>query len=319
MALYDNPHFTIEPLAAGVVALLAKEGGEAIANAGLVDLGGEVLAYDCTLTPQAGRQLANVSQTLFGRKPGLVLLSHYHNDHLWGAQAFAGPGKARLLCSQTTAMQMKSDGAEEIAWYTANSATQLAKLRSEVSAAKRAGDEALVAQKSMWLGYYRGLVKAMPKLRVVAPTLTYNDGITLAGHTRTAEVLEVQQTHTGSDSILYLKAEGIAFVADLLFVGHHPYLADGNPDRLLAALKDLQEKDPRMVVGGHGGVGNAQDLALMIAYIEACQARAAQLRAAGLTSADAIAAEKPEARFAGWKLAHFYNANLAFLVKQAGG
>ena len=52
--------------------------------------------------------------------------------------------------------------------------------------------------------------------------------------------------HTPDDVIMLLPENGIAFLADLLFVGFHPYLSDGNPD-------DWQAQD----LARHGTVPDA--------------------------------------------------------------
>ena len=312
-----SPHFTVQKLSECVAALIASEGGAAIANAALIDLGDEVLAFDCTLTPQAGRHMLQASKDLFGRAPSLLIYSHYHNDHIWGAQAFAGPGKARVLCAVAAAKQIETDGKLEVEWYSATSAGRLAALKKELLQEERNGNALAAQQKRMWIGYYDGLVKAMPGLRVIAPSITFIDSLTIQGTKKQAHLVEYQKAHTQSDSVLFLPDEGTAFLADLLFVGHHPYLADGDPDKLLEALRDLRQRAPRCVVGGHGQVGTAVDLDLMISYIEECQHVAEDMVAAGTVSEAQIGAQRPSKRFASWNLGHFYQANLDFLIKRS--
>ena len=82
--LLPSNHFTLQPLAENVFAAVAKDGGAAICNAGLVDLGGQILVYDTFLTPQAAQDLRDSAVKYFGRTPQLVIYSHFHNDHIWG-------------------------------------------------------------------------------------------------------------------------------------------------------------------------------------------------------------------------------------------
>lgn len=83
-------HFTLEPLNDGIYAAIAQDGGSAISNAGLVDLGDSTLVIDTLLTPTVGEDVRAESQRLTGRIPRWVVNTHYHNDHIWGNQVFLG-------------------------------------------------------------------------------------------------------------------------------------------------------------------------------------------------------------------------------------
>ena len=79
-----SKHFELHQLAEGTFAAIAKDGGSAICNSGIVDLGGQVVVFDTFLTPQAALDLRHATEELFGRAPHIVVNSHYHNDHIWG-------------------------------------------------------------------------------------------------------------------------------------------------------------------------------------------------------------------------------------------
>ncbi len=81
----------------------------------------------------------------------------------------------------------------------------------------------------------------LPRLRVRLPEITFEAHLALHGSLGTARLQAFEGGHTGSDLILWLPDLGLVFTADLLFVGCHPYLADGDPDRLLSALRALRD------------------------------------------------------------------------------
>ena len=124
-----SKHFVLQPLIEGVFAAIAQDGGAAISNAGLIDLGGQILVFDTFLTPQAALDLRQYSIDLFGRTPQIVINSHYHNDHVWGNQVFAA--NAQIISSMHTRAMIATAGAEEFEWYSANAAKQLESLRSQ--------------------------------------------------------------------------------------------------------------------------------------------------------------------------------------------
>lgn len=84
-----SKHFRLQQLAAGVYAAIHIDGGAAIGNAGIVDLGDRTLIFDTFFTPQAGDDLRSAAEALTGRPIDAVINSHYHNDHIWGNQAFS--------------------------------------------------------------------------------------------------------------------------------------------------------------------------------------------------------------------------------------
>ena len=307
---HNSPHFTLQPLAEGVFAALACDGGAAISNAGLLDLGDQVLVFDTFLTPQAALDLRAASQTLLGRHPTLVVNSHYHNDHIWGNQVFLP--EAQILSSARTRELIASDGVEEYEWYSANSAGRLASLRADYDALP-AGPQR--DQLNLWIGYYQGLVDAFPQLQLCMPGVTFSTSLSFHGPKRTAELITFEGAHTGSDTVLFLPAERILFMSDLLFVNCHPYLGDGDPLRLLETLRELSKLDASMLVPGHGPVGGHADLQAMIEYIDGCFETARLLVEQGDVSEARIAALQVEPKYENWQLSRFYPANIEFLCE----
>lgn len=307
----ESKHFALHPLAGGLVAAIAKDGGAAISNSGILDLGGQTVIFDTFLTPQAALDLRQAAEEITGRLPQIVVNSHYHNDHIWGNQAFVP--EAQIVSSARTRQLIATAGLEELQWYSANSAQQLASFQARY---QNTDDEQQRNQLAMWIGYYAGLVEAMPHLSVCMPAITFKDTLEIHGSSRTAELITFEGAHTESDTVLYLPEEGIVFMSDLLFVGCHPYLADGDPLQLLKALKELDRFDAACFVPGHGPVGTSADLKLLIEYVEACLDTAQNLVKEGSASEDTIAGLKVTERYSHWKLSQFFQANIRFLCQR---
>ena len=87
--LPNSKHFRLQQLAEGVYAAIHMDGGTAISNAGIVDLGDHTLIYDTLMTPQAATDLRLAAETLTGRPIDMVINSHWHYDHIWGNQVFS--------------------------------------------------------------------------------------------------------------------------------------------------------------------------------------------------------------------------------------
>lgn len=311
MTARKSTHFSLHSFAGDVLAAIAEPGGSAIGNAGLIDLGGQVIVFDTFLTPQAAIDLRRASEELLGQAPNVVVNSHYHNDHIWGNQVFAAD--AHIVSTVPTRQLIATAGREEFDWYSANAAGQLHSLRQEYA---NSDDQEQRAELAYWIAYYGGLVDAFPNLTVCMPDASFEGQLVFYGSKRRAELLAFEDAHTGSDVALYLPDDGVIFTSDLLFVGCHPYLADGDPLRLPAVLRELLQLDATRFVPGHGPVGAREDLVLMMEYVERCRELALDLLKAGDVSEDRIAGLEIPRHYKDWEFPRFFRSNVRDLCRR---
>ena len=307
-------HFTIHELAEGVFAAVATGGGAAISNSGIIDLGNLTLIYDTFLTPQAARDLLAAARYLTGREPEIIINSHYHNDHIWGNQVFSP--QAHIISTTETYHLIQTEGRDELEWARGNSARKLQEFRQQYADAKSDHDrnEAL-----LWVGYYEGLVEDLPGLAVRLPDITFDKRMAIHGRSRTIDLIPFENAHTGNDAILYLREDQIALMADLLFVGCHPYLAECDAYSLLAALKEIGTMGASIFVPGHGPVGGKNDLALMMDYITLCLDRSRSLVERGIATEEHIEKEDLPEKYNSWELSRFFHINIEAMCRQFSG
>jgi cyclase len=303
-------HFALHLLREDIFAAIAEDGRSAISNAGLIDLGGEILVFDTFLTPQAALDLRRFAMDQFGRAPQIVINSHYHNDHIWGNQVFSA--EAQIISSADTRNLIATAGMEEFQWYSANSAQRLEALRVQY---KDANDEQK-SQLLLWMGYYEGLVEALPHLTVCLPGITFDGRLEIRGAEHTGELITFESAHTGSDTVLYLPQDGIVFMSDLLFVGCHPYLADGDPLKLLKTLRELSQLEATYYIPGHGPVGSIEDVKLLIVYVEQCLETAQMTVETRNANEDRIKELRVPELYQDWLLPQFYPTNIRFLCER---
>ena len=118
-----SKHFILHALAHGIFAAIAQDGGSAICNSGLINLGEQIVVFDTFLTPQAAMDLRQSALEQFGRTPQIVINSHYHNDHIWGNQVFVN--EVQIISSARTRDLITTAGMEEFREYSTNAAHQL--------------------------------------------------------------------------------------------------------------------------------------------------------------------------------------------------
>ncbi len=309
--LFESKHFHLQQIADGIYAALYTNGGWATSNAGIVDLGDRTLIFDTFLTPRAAADLRAAAESLTGRPTGIVVNSHYHNDHIWGNQIFCP--EADIVATARTRSLIQTSGAVEYAWYKENSAPRLKAIKAEYRAAR--DNEVKRQQLALWVGYYEGMLASFPELDVRLPNITFADNMEIHGSRRTVQLIPSSGGHTQSDAMLYLPSERILFMGDLLFVGCHPYLADGDPDKLSQILEKTREMKPKTLVPGHGPVSGLESLKLMQRYIQNLQRLAERAFKAGKPE-DKLATTAIPPAFADWELSRFFTDNLRFLYKR---
>jgi glyoxylase-like metal-dependent hydrolase (beta-lactamase superfamily II) len=299
----DSKHFRIEQLAEGVFAALHRDGGWAIGNAGIIDMGDKTVVFDSSMSAASAVELRDAAERLTRRPVTHLVNSHYHNDHTWGNQHF---DSALVIASAKTRGLMLTKGKEEVETFTSIGPTQLRELRRRKLAE---ADEDSGAELQDWIEYFEGIVDTTPKLSQRLPDLTFDGRLVLYGSRRSVELISFENGHTGCDTIMLLPEERIAFLADLLFVDNHPFIGDGDYEALLRALDEIDVLGLSRMVPGHGPVGDASDLNLLKEYIEDLNGIVSGMLGRG-RSQDEIPLEQIPPRYANWRLKQFFQPNL---------
>ncbi len=304
-------HFRLQQLADGVYAAIHVEGGAAIGNAGIVDLGDRTLVYDTFLAPQPAQDLRTTAEALTGRSIDAVVDSHWHNDHIWGNQVF-GDDTDIVSTDETRRMIIATRGHGAYDTFMANAEANLEATRA---ALQEAQDEGQRRQLSMWVDYHQSVVDLKPILQIRPPNLTFAKRLVFHGTERSAELIEFAGGHTESDIVLFLPQEGIAFMSDLLFIEHQPYLGGGDPGRMLEILEAVADLAPGLLVPGHGPIGTAESLKPMRQYILTLDGLARKMVGNGEAeeTIDTMAIPKP---YDDWLFASFFPVNMHFLFQR---
>ncbi|MDW8129464.1 MAG: MBL fold metallo-hydrolase, partial [Bryobacterales bacterium] len=126
-----------------------------------------------------------------------------------------------------------------------------------------------------------------PKLAALAnwlPSELVSDRHVLdAGGVR-IELLHFGPAHTDGDLVVFLPAQRVAFVGDLLFIGRDPLIhrhKNGRSSGLITTLRKLLELDAETYVSGHADPVGKEEIRKALASLEGTQQKIRSLLAEG--------------------------------------
>lgn len=208
------------------------------ANAAFVVTDAGVVVFDTLGTPALGAALRDAIARVTPQPVRRVVISHFHADHFYGLQAFAGPGV-------------------EI-WAHANGRATLGSEFTQSRLEQRRRDLApWVDERTRLLGADRWI--------------DFKDGRELRfelGGVR-FRLLDVSGAHSPEDLMLFVENDRVLLAGDLYFAGRIPFVGDANSKAWLAAMDRILPLAPAMVVPGHGAASNdpAPDIRLTREYL----------------------------------------------------
>lgn len=242
---------------------------EFVPNVGIVVGDRSVLVIDTAMGPRNGERILAEARRLGGERKLLLTTTHFHPEHAFAAQSFSD---AIYICNAAQAEEMADKGPEYI---------------------------------EMFSTFGPGLAELLADVKLVTPDVAYEGaGAVLDLGGVIVQLINVGQAHTRGDQVVFLPESGVLFAGDLAEDRFLPIFPDEDADGLLwlAALDQLEALSPRIVVGGHGEVGDVGLIAAERDYLVAVRDRVAALRAEGVPLERIEEQLEPELteRQAGW-------------------
>ena len=253
----------------------ANTEGKTGGNVGIIVQEDGVAAVDAQY-PISGADFRRSIPTVTRKPVTHLLLTHYHGDHVFGAQAFED-------CEIVAHRLLKEEMEENLrtAWAPGNLERMLEKVRR--SRPERAY-------------LYEGL-------RIVLPTRIFDDRFALDG----VEMIHMGG-HTTDSSVVYVADDRLLFAGDLVFAETFPWAGDpsADPDEWIEAFKAILAMDIEAIVPGHGPLCDKSEIRTQLEWFEAVRDEMKGLIEEGASMEEAVrydgypsfyASERPERRY----------------------
>jgi len=313
ISLPTSQYFTLQQLADGVFAAIAKVGSPAFSNAGLIDTGTHTLVFDTFNSPAPAEDLRRAAEILTGREVDFVIISHAHSDHWLGNQVFVDHASFLTTPENQSAMTEWGEYFKELKRNPVEYENQIREIEKHWS-------EAQHKQLRDHLAWTRVIERhEYEQLRLIRPQLpdqTFDGQLVFHGPDRRVRVYSSGKGHTISDVVLVLPEDAIAFIGDLGFFQTHPYLGSSTPDKWIATLDEFAASEITTFVPGHGPLGTRDDLLAVKEYILAIQALVVEVVARGGSEAEVLAQPVPEFS-ENWAGFGRFERSMRFLYRQS--
>ena len=200
--LSQSKHYNLQKLADGVYAAIHNDdGGYAICNAGIVDLGDKTIVIDPFISPTAARDLKKHAELLTGKPVSLVLNLDPHSDHTRGNQVFVP--EADIIGTANARRFIAREFHKGVEYEKEVSPKQLLKIQKQLETASE--DEKI--ELKMWYGYHKAKVESFPELVMTPPNITIIDTMTIYGSERNI-VINFKTKPPGSFTLALYNIQG---------------------------------------------------------------------------------------------------------------
>ncbi|MEU4194171.1 MBL fold metallo-hydrolase [Kribbella sp. NPDC026611] len=219
------------------VLVIPNDNGDLVPNIGIICGTDAVLVVDTGLGNANAVEVLDLAARVAGRRRIYLTTTHFHPEHAFGAQAFAG--HATYLVNRAQAADLALKGS---------------------------------AYLTMFRGFGGAIAERLEDVEVPVPDVVYDDLHELDLGNRVVRLRPTGQGHTKGDQVI--EVDGTLFTGDLaetdqfpIFPWFPPHDTDVSATGWLAVLERVVATAPALVVPGHGGISTSQLLVELADYL----------------------------------------------------
>lgn len=249
-AAAEDPVFDFKQVADGVYAAIARPTFRTNCNSAIVILDDSVLVVDAQSKPSAAGAVIAEIKRLTDKPVKYLVLTHFHNDHTQGVQAYAQtwPG-VKIIATPVTAESIEQRAQARLEREAVTLPKQIEQLKSDLTEAQ--GVQKVQIQKQ--LNEAEAYAVERKQIHLVLPNLLVEDRLELHHGPETVEMFSFHHAHTDGDLVVYLPTRKVLISGDIIH-GAQPITKDGYLVEWIAAIDQLEKLDFQTVIGGHGEV-----------------------------------------------------------------
>jgi glyoxylase-like metal-dependent hydrolase (beta-lactamase superfamily II) len=225
-----------------------------VPNIGIIVGTRATLVVDAGMGPRNGQVVVRELSKVSKNAELYLTTTHFHPEHVTGAQAF--PASTRVIRPEVQQEEVDRKQPEFIRNFSRRSL--------EIKA-------------------------LLEDVKPRAPDIVFDRDATLDLGGVTARLFWLGAAHTLGDSFIFVEEDGVLFTGDVVLNRFFPIFpdADASGKNWLAILNRFESLQPRIIVPGHGEVGDAALVSTERTFLMAVQSRVVELKAQGKPSEEA--------------------------------
>jgi glyoxylase-like metal-dependent hydrolase (beta-lactamase superfamily II) len=211
-----------------------------VPNVGVIGGTHSVLVVETGMGPGNAETVLKFAADYAKGRQLYLTTTHFHPEHAFGAQVFAGEATFLVNRAQAEDLAVKGPGYLE-----------------------------------MFRGLGEPVARQLAGVELVTPDMVYDDSYDLDLGGRVVRMRATGRAHSRGDQVVTVPDAGVMFTGDLVEAGQFaifpwfpPYDTDVSGTRWIAVMERLAVEVPRVVVPGHGDVGGPQLLADVRDYLQ---------------------------------------------------
>ena len=189
-----------------------------------------VIVIDTRVNPEEAEKVMAQIREHTDQPIRYVINTHYHGDHTFGNQVFAG---SRGIIAHKNVRR---------------------------SLAGSLGRDHLERFKGFGL-------PGLDAVQITPPNLVFEKKMDLYLGGYHLELIHLGRGHTDGDIFVYMDALKTVITGDLVFNHQHPYMGDGYLEEWIRTLKYIEDNNNEVVIPGHGEVGGKPIVIAMKHYL----------------------------------------------------
>jgi glyoxylase-like metal-dependent hydrolase (beta-lactamase superfamily II) len=277
--------FTIEKVADGIFAALAKPQVLTNSNAAIFVLSQEVLVVDAHSKPSAAAALlAQIKKEITDKPVRYLVNSHFHWDHTQGDRAYkiANPG-VEIIASETTKRLMIELQRDRLKESLDSVPGMIDTLRARLSHATTEQERDWCNQQLAQLAAYQQEMRDYP---LELPTRTFEQTHVIEDKSGEIHLGFHGKAHTAGDIQVFSPSKGVIAAGDAV-IGFLPNLNDGYPRPWPKTIDSMGTQKFDRIIPGHGVVQHGRVRMMQFRnYIEDLTARVERGKSAGTPLAE---------------------------------
>ena len=281
----------------GIYSYLQPDGSWGWSNAGLFVDGEASLLIDTLFDAPLTRDMLKIMKDATGVAPdriGTVVNTHANGDHTHGNGLCP---HAEIIASEASAQEMEAFGPD--------------RLKQMMDMAPELGDTG-----KYFIDIFGPFDFGDVSERL--PTRTFSDELVLKVGNKTVELKEVGPAHTQGDVLVFIEEDSTVFTGDILFINGTPIMWAGPVANWLKACDLIIERNPEVIVPGHGPITDVAGVSRVKDYLSYINAEARKRFDAGMNARE-TALDISISDFDAWTDAERIAVNVDTLFREYSG